>query len=93
MATYYIIVMRDIRANVHTMPEMWPMLGGAVRAFEDRCNSGDTKDIVARHPGDFELLVIGEYEDFSGTMLEYRDQDRKQLAVGQRPTTYEGTKQ
>lgn len=82
MATYKMIVMRDIRADVHTLPELWPNEGGAIRAFEDRCNSGDTKDLVARHPQDFELLVIGEYEDHTGTILEYNGVDRKQLAHG-----------
>lgn len=87
MAVYKIIVLRDIRANVHTQPEMWPMEQQAVRAFEDRCQSGDPKDLVARHPQDFELLVIGEYEDHSGVILEYKGADRKQIAIGQKPIT------
>lgn len=86
MASYFIIVMRDIRANVHTLPEMWPNTGSAVRAFEDRCNSGDSKDLIARHPTDFELVVIGEYEDNTGTILEYKGADRKQIAAGQHRT-------
>lgn len=90
MATYYIMVMRDIRANVCTLPEMWPMQQQAVRAFEDRCSSGKADDLVAKHPTDFELLVIGEYEDHTGTILEYKEPDRKQLAVGQRQ--YNATK-
>lgn len=87
MATYYVLVMRDIRADVHTLPEMWPKPEQAVRAFMDRCASGKMDDIVARHPGDFELIIIGEYEDNTGTWLEYTGPDRRQLAIGHRNTT------
>lgn len=86
MATYYIIAMRDIRANVYTLPELWPMPQQAVRAFEDRCNSAKPDDLVARHPQDFELVIIGQYEDHTGTILEYTNNDRKQLAAGQKKT-------
>lgn len=87
MATYKVIAMRDIRANVFTLPELWPMEQQAVRAFEDRCNSGKTDDLVARHPQDFELVLIGEYEDHTGTILEYKEPDRRQLAMGHLRTT------
>lgn len=80
---FYILALRDIRADIYSQPEMWPKVELAVRAFEDRCRDGDpTKDIVARHPGDFELMVIGEFEDHTGTILEYKGADRKQVAVG-----------
>lgn len=78
----YIIAMRDIRANVFSHPELWPKTEQAVRAFEDRCNNGDTKDLVSRHPQDFELVVIGEFEDNTGTILEYKEPDRRQICVG-----------
>jgi len=78
----YIIALRDIRANVYSHPELWPRLEQAARAFEDRCNSGKMDDLVCRHPQDFELVVIGEFEDNTGTLLEYKGADRKQIAVG-----------
>lgn len=82
MATYYIVALRDIRADVYSLAEYWPKPELAVRAFEDRCRSGNKDDLVARHPNDFELILIGEYEDNTGTILEYKGSDRKQIAVG-----------
>lgn len=82
MATYYIVALRDIRADVYSMPELWPKHELAVRAFEDRCRSGKMEDLVARHPNDFELMLIGEFEDNTGTFLIYEGGDRRQIAVG-----------
>lgn len=84
MATYYMIVLRDVRANIHSDIKMWHRKELAVREFEDRCNGDPAKDLVAAHPNDFELVVIGEYEDHTGTILEYKGADREQLAVGQK---------
>lgn len=84
MATYYIIAMRDMRADIYAMPEMWHAKEQAIRAFEDRCNSGKLEDLVARHPQDFELIILGEYEDHTGTILEYKTPDRGRISVGQK---------
>lgn len=82
MASYYILALRDIRADVYSMPELWPRVNLAIRAFEDRCRSKNEQDLVARHPADFELMLIGEFEDNTGTFLIYEGADRKQVAIG-----------
>jgi len=82
MTTYYMVVIRDIRADIHSDIKMWHTTEQAVREFEDRQQSGSKDDLVARHPQDFELIVIGEYEDHTGTLLEYKGPERKQLAIG-----------
>lgn len=84
MSTYFMVVLRDIRANIHSDIKMWHKTEQAIREFEDRQVSDDKKDLVAMHPEDFELIVIGEYEDHTGTILEYKGADRAQLAIGQK---------
>lgn len=82
----YIIVIRDIVANVHTQPVTTGSLGGAIRDFQDRCTSAKPDDIIAMHPEHFELWVIGEYDDADGAIRSFSHdsagEDRKQLAVG-----------
>lgn len=41
--------------------------GAAVRSFADLAN--DTSTQVGRHPGDFVLFYVGEYDDSKGEML------------------------
>lgn len=82
----YIIVMRDIVANVYTQPETTTTLGGAIRAFGDRCAgkhlAQQPNDVVAAHPEHFEMWVIGEYDDETAKCTVYDDDHRKQIAVG-----------
>jgi len=41
--------------------------GSAVRSFQELAN--DTNTQVGRHPGDFTLYYVGEYDDQVGRML------------------------
>lgn len=41
--------------------------GAAVRSFSDLANDPNTN--VGRHPGDFVLFFIGEYDDSKGAMV------------------------
>lgn len=38
----------------------------AVRSFADEVNSTDPGNLIAKHPGDFELYVLGGYDSDSG---------------------------
>lgn len=78
----YILAIRDIVANVYTQPITTANKAGSIREFQDRCTSGKTEDLVAKHPEHFELWVIGEYEDEPGSIREYTGEERQQLAAG-----------
>lgn len=79
----YAIATRDIVANVFSQPIFVPHIGIAIRAFGDECSGkGQQKDLAA-HPEDFELWLIGEYDDITGQMEPGIQPDsRKQIAVG-----------
>lgn len=81
----YMVAMRDIVANVFGAPSVAPQLGAAIRAFGDGCqNTGDPNNTLAKHPEDFELWVVGEWDDETGMLSAYplESNQRKQLAVG-----------
>lgn len=90
MANYKILVTRDIKANVYSMPTFHLHIGHAIRSFADQCMSGEKGNVLADHPEDFELLQIGEYDDVDGCFISYdgipaddtRNWGHKQLAAG-----------
>lgn len=93
MANYKVLVTRDIKANVYSMPMFVLHIGQSIRAFGDECqrqpNPGEQNPLYA-HPEDYELVQIGEYDDEEGCFLTYddipaadtRSWGHKQLAVG-----------
>jgi len=43
-------------------------LGGAIRSFSDEVNDAQQGNDIARHPQDFELNHLGEYDDSDGSI-------------------------
>lgn len=80
------VATRDIVANLYSTPQFVPTLGQAVRSFGDACkNKSDPNNILAKHPRDFELWHLGEYDDESGYFNVAHDGsafEPKQIAVG-----------
>lgn len=85
------IATRDVVANLFSQPQFVATLGQAIRSFGDACqNKTDPNNILARHPRDFELWHIGEYDDEDGHIDNFgwdgTNQDdrklRRQIAVG-----------
>lgn len=86
-----IIVLRDIKANVYGQPVFVPNIGAAIRSFGDQIKDPNAGDLN-KHPEDFELWHIGEYDDATGEICDYNAQNRemadgvqslrKQIAVG-----------
>lgn len=56
-----IFSLHDGKAQMFQTPFFMPTLGMALRAFTDLCNEADT--MVSRHPEDYCLYEIGEYDD------------------------------
>lgn len=84
---YYVVATRDIVANVYSPPIFVPNIGQAIRAFGDECKRpaqpGQPPNVLEQHPEDFELWLIGEYDDNTGQMEPGIQPDsRKQIAVG-----------
>lgn len=54
----------DVKAKVYSNPFFMPQSGQAMRAFGDLVV--DEKSEVCRHPEDYSLFQVGEYDDNSG---------------------------
>jgi hypothetical protein len=62
----FAVAIRDIKANVFAQPYFVTSLGGAVRAFGDEIQRAEPNNLMNKHPNDFELYHIGEYDDNTG---------------------------
>lgn len=85
----------DTKGDVFMTPFFFVATGQAVRAFSDLANNPET--VVCRHPGDYRLTCIGEFDDVTGRLEAYDQvqqlgyaQDYKALGnvtpLGVRPT-------
>ena len=83
MAKYKIVTIRDRAADLFGQPSFVVNLGGAVRQFGDevkRPNTEERPNQLNMHPDDFDLYLLGEYDDETGT---FTNEDRpRQIAVG-----------
>ncbi|QXP08637.1 MAG: nonstructural protein [Arizlama microvirus] len=57
----------DIKAESFMTPFFFPANGQAVRAFSDLANDKNT--LVGRHPSDYKLCYIGDFDDDSAEFL------------------------
>lgn len=57
----------DHKTVVYGVPFFAPTDGSAVRSFQDLAH--DLNTTVGRHPGDFALFCVGEYDDQKGVLL------------------------
>ena len=59
----------DSKAEMYLAPFTVAARGQAVREFESACN--DPKTMMCKHPSDFTLFEIGEFDDLKGTLKPY----------------------
>lgn len=59
----FIVVCRDIKANLFFAPMFYQSLGQAERQFRDECNRPADGNLLAAHPSDFELFHVGAFDD------------------------------
>lgn len=57
-----ILVLRDIKANYFLPPMFAPNVGVAIRQLTDAINSGEKAFDWQKHPEDFELYELGNWE-------------------------------
>lgn len=88
------VATRDVVANLYSQPQFVVSLGAAVRSFGDACtNTADPNNMLAKHPRDFELWHLGEYEDETGRFTVKHDGsafEPRQIAVGANYATKQG---
>lgn len=76
---YKICSIRDRASDTFSVPVYLPSKGAAIRSFADEVNRVDPNNNLNKHPEDFDLYYLGEFDDETGTFECERPQ---QLAVG-----------
>ncbi len=54
----------DSKAEIYLPPFCFPTHGASLRAFKETCNDGQSS--IAKHPADYTLFYIGEWDDNIG---------------------------
>lgn len=63
---FRIFAVRDIATDQYANPMFFMTKGQAIRAFTDEVNRDDKDNMLAKHPTDFELYELGEYDGDTG---------------------------
>lgn len=58
----------DVKSDTYSPPFFKPAIGAALRDFEDLANDRNTT--IGRHPEDFKLVQVGEFDDTSGAFVQ-----------------------
>lgn len=80
MAKYVVVSVRDRAADVYAVPNFMQSNGVAVRSFTDAVNTEDANSSLWKHPEDFDMYVLGTFDDEEGT-FDLLDRPR-QIAIG-----------
>ncbi|UIB81480.1 nonstructural protein [Flyfo microvirus Tbat2_160] len=64
-----IFTIYDSKVEAYMQPFFMQSKGAALRAFTDTISDRSTQ--FSKHPQDFTLFEIGEYDDSTGTLLNY----------------------
>lgn len=59
----FVVAIRDSAAVAFGIPQFCGSRGTALRSFTDACN--DPQSAINKHPEDYELYCLGEYDDSS----------------------------
>jgi len=74
---YYVCAVRDRATDVYGQPMFVAHVAAALRIFGDEING--SQSMLSRHPEDFDLYLLGEYDDASGS---FNCGSPRQIAVG-----------
>lgn len=64
----FVIAVRDLAIQAFMQPGFVNHTGAAVRAFSDHCK--DSNSEFSKHPEDFELFVLAEFDDATGRFTQ-----------------------
>lgn len=63
-----VVSLKDTATQVFGTPFFVHAPAQAVRSLRDAVNDKEAKSDIARHPADFELYDIGEFNELDGTL-------------------------
>ncbi len=64
---------RDSAMGAFHAPFMSVSDGVAMRSFRDEVNRKDASNMMNQHPEDFELYIVGEYEEDNGELMPHNN--------------------
>lgn len=62
---YKVFCIYDVKVGAYMQPFLMQTKGQALRAFTDLANDGQSQ--ISKHPEDFTLFQIAEYDESEGT--------------------------
>lgn len=76
---YKVLSVRDRAIDAYGQPFFTSSVGGAIRSFADEINRAGDNNPLSRHPEDYDLYLLGEFDDSLG---EFSCERPSQVAVG-----------
>lgn len=76
---YKVFSIRDRASSAYAQPFYMASIGAAIRAFSDEINRVDANNSLNKHPEDFDLFYLAEFDDNTGEFTGLRPE---QVAVG-----------
>lgn len=76
MSRLVIVSVRDSAVKAFMRPFYAPTLEAALRSFYDEVKRGGDDNMMSKHPDDFELWYLGEFDEESG-VFSHLDQLRQ----------------
>lgn len=64
-----VLALRDLKSDTFGNPIFSPSVGGTMRDIADYVNDPDPKEVAQKHPGDFQLMRLGEFDNTSGLFI------------------------
>jgi len=65
----FIVSVKDRAADVFNRPFFVPHRNVAIRDFTDEVNRGVADNQLNKHPDDFDLYLLGQFDDNAGTFI------------------------
>lgn len=67
MSKLLVLSVYDSKVEAYMAPWYARARGEAIRSFEEACNDG--KSMMSKHPGDYTLFQIGEFDEKKGELI------------------------
>ena len=65
----FIVSVKDRAADVFNRPFFVPHRNVAIRDFTDEVNRSSADNQLNKHPDDFDLYLLGQFDDNNGTFI------------------------
>jgi len=76
---YKVCSIRDRASDTFSVPMFFGSIGAAVRAFGDEVKRPAENNNLTKHPEDFDLYILGDFDDTTGAFTTVRP---SQIAIG-----------